>query len=245
MCGFELHLRYDEMPLPRRRDKVIMELAMEMITDKEMLKSIAGVRGFLNVKFLSDVVTADGKFLEHFACKKSCYLIRSKFAFPKECPSDSDWESWRCFWSSRTVGNFELPSPLRDWVISSHIIWEWYIHDNGTTMYRSRADERYDKYVKRNDRSHRLHLDSTVKERERCSPISVKMLSKNCIRYSSTAALVCDEKDACDTFWDVLKEGGGEWMWEFVDTKSKGEDMDHRTTVGTLSAEVHFGKRNC
>ena len=46
MCGFELHLRYDEIPLPRRNDKVIMELAMEMIADKEMLKTIARVRGF-------------------------------------------------------------------------------------------------------------------------------------------------------------------------------------------------------
>ena len=65
------------------------------------------------------------------------------------------------------MDNFELPSPLGAWVISSHRMWERHIHDNGTTMYRSRADGRYDKYVKRNDRGHRFHLDSTVKERER------------------------------------------------------------------------------
>ena len=27
-------------------------------------------------------------------------------------------------------------------------------------------------------------------------------------------------------FWDVLKDGGGDWMWEFVDDKYKGGDMD-------------------
>ena len=112
MCGFQLHLRYNEILLLRRNDKVIMEIAMEMIVDKEMLKSIARVRGFLNVMFLSDIATADGKFLEHFTSKRSDFLLRPKLAFPKECPTDSDWESWCIFWRSWTVDNFELPSPL-------------------------------------------------------------------------------------------------------------------------------------
>ena len=104
MCGFELHLRYDELPFPQRRDRLIMELAMEMIKDKERLEAIARVRGFLNAIFLSDIVTADGKFLEQFACNKSEHHVRSKFVFPKECPSDNDWDIWRNFWSSWTVG---------------------------------------------------------------------------------------------------------------------------------------------
>ena len=52
MSGFELHLRYDEMPIPRVRDRVVIELAIEMIKDKEMLKAIARVRDFLDVIFL-------------------------------------------------------------------------------------------------------------------------------------------------------------------------------------------------
>ena len=97
VCGFQLHLRYDEIPLPRSNDKVIMELAMEMNLDKEMLKSIARVRGFSNVIFLSNIVTADGKFVEEFARNKSDYVIRSHLAFPKEDPVDSDWESSHIF----------------------------------------------------------------------------------------------------------------------------------------------------
>ena len=59
------------------------------------------------------------------------------------------------------------------------------------------------KYVKRNDRGHKFHLHSTVMEKERCSPISVKMIGKNCVRYNSTAALVGEENDDYDTFWEV------------------------------------------
>ena len=29
-----------------------------------------------------------------------------------------------------------------------------------------------------------------------------------------------------ETFWEVLKDGGGDWMWEFVDGKYKGKDME-------------------
>ena len=112
MSGFELHLRYDEIPIPRKRDRVIMELAMELKNDKKLLKAIARVRGFLNGIFLSDIVTADGKFIEQFAQIKSEKLNRSKFIFPCECPSDNDWNVWTSFWKSWTRDNFELPSPL-------------------------------------------------------------------------------------------------------------------------------------
>ena len=51
VCGFELHLRHDELPFPRKNDRLVMELVMELIKDTEVLKSIARVRGFLNVIF--------------------------------------------------------------------------------------------------------------------------------------------------------------------------------------------------
>jgi len=87
-------------------------------------------------------------------------------------------------------------------------------------------DGRYDKYVKTNDRGHRFHLVTMVEDRGKCSPISVKMHNGNCVRYRSTAELMPEVESTFDTFWDVLKEGGGEWMWEFVEEKYKEDDMD-------------------
>ena len=73
---------------------------------------------------------------------------------------------------------------------------------------------------------HRWHLVLTVEEMGSCKPISVKMFNGNCVRYRSTADLVPEKENNYDTFWDMLEEGGGEWMWKFVDDKYKEEDMD-------------------
>jgi hypothetical protein len=68
VTGFQLHLKYDKLPTPRRGDVVIMELAMETGLEKEELMSMSRVKGKLGVIFLSDITTADGKYLEDFAC---------------------------------------------------------------------------------------------------------------------------------------------------------------------------------
>ena len=98
------------------------------------------------------------------------------------------------------VDTFELPSPLGAWVTSSHRIWEWRIHENGTMMYRSREDGSYDKYVKRGGRGCKFHRALTVNEMERYSPISVKIIDENFVRLNSTAALVSEEKMDYDSF---------------------------------------------
>ena len=107
---------------------------MEWTTNEESLKAIARVRGYLNAIFLSDVTTADGRSMEQFACKKGAWLARSKFVFPREQPSDDDWNLWTNFWKSWTRDNFELPSPLGAWVFPSHRIWEFYMHDSDKTI---------------------------------------------------------------------------------------------------------------
>ena len=68
VTGFQVHLKYNELPLPRRGDVVVMEYAtMSMGLDKEDLLSMTRVKGKLSVIFLSDMTTADGKHLEQFA----------------------------------------------------------------------------------------------------------------------------------------------------------------------------------
>ena len=207
MSSFEFHLKFDEIPLPRRRDRVIMELAMDVTKDKDLLGAIARVRGYLNVIFLSDIVTADGRHLEHFAQVKSEKLVRSKFIFPREHPSDKDWELWTTFWKSWTRDSYELPTPLGKWDAPTHRIWEFFMHDNGDVIYRRHVDGTYGKYVKSDDRGNRFYLMENVRDIENCSPVSVKMFNDNCVRYRSTASLAEEDEEHHDTFWDVLKEG--------------------------------------
>ena len=66
--GFQVHLKYDELPCPRRGDVVVMEFAMSIGLDKEDLMYMSRVKEKLGVIFLPEITTADGKHLETFAC---------------------------------------------------------------------------------------------------------------------------------------------------------------------------------
>ena len=91
--GFQLYLNQDKLPDPRQSDVVIMELAMETGLEKEDLMSMSRVKGKLGVIFLSDITTADGKYLEDVACNpQESSWSRAKFNFPREKPTEQDWE---------------------------------------------------------------------------------------------------------------------------------------------------------
>ena len=96
--------------------------------DKDQLKALARVRGSLNAMFLSDLVTADGKYLEQFAIDREVSWIgRSNYDFPIEQPSDKDWETWVSYLESMTVENFELSTPLGRWENPTHRLWGWLV----------------------------------------------------------------------------------------------------------------------
>ena len=63
VTGFQVHLKYDELPHPRRGGVGVMEFAMSMGLEKEDLMSMSRVKGRLGVIFLSDMTTADGRHL--------------------------------------------------------------------------------------------------------------------------------------------------------------------------------------
>ena len=62
--------------------------------------------------FLSDLVTADGRKLEHYVFDLGGTTFDSKYHFPKEKPTQKDWEYWKAFWNSYTDGGGVIPSPL-------------------------------------------------------------------------------------------------------------------------------------
>ena len=114
VTGFQVHLKCDELPHPRQGDVEVMEYAMSMGLDKEdHLLSISRVKGKLGVIFLSDMVTADGKHLETFASDPGDLEVpQSRFNFPREVPTDHDWEVWKSFWRQHKVENFQLHASL-------------------------------------------------------------------------------------------------------------------------------------
>ena len=82
-------------------------------TTKEDLLSISRVRGLLCSMFVSDIVTADGKYHKEFSTSRTHNREHAPaYNFPKEAQMQEDWKTWRRFWKQHTVGNFELSTPL-------------------------------------------------------------------------------------------------------------------------------------
>jgi hypothetical protein len=73
--------------MPQRRNFLIMDYAMNICASKEDLWSMSRVRGLLCAICVSDIVTADGKYLEESAIVRTLNREHAfKYTFPKEAP---------------------------------------------------------------------------------------------------------------------------------------------------------------
>ena len=122
----ELHMKHPTIPPPRVRDQVIMEIVLEIIYSTAEIQSINRCRGMLQCIFLSDVVTADGRYLESFVFDPGSFRSWSKYRFPQECPSQQYWEKWFKFCHSYTLMVDKLDISLGTWINPTHRKWLWY-----------------------------------------------------------------------------------------------------------------------
>ncbi len=122
----QLHMKFPTIPTPRERDQVIMEIVLDRVSSPAEIKSINRCQGMLQCIFLSDVVTADGRYLKSFVFDPGPFKRRSNYRFPQECPSQKDWETWFEFWHSYVLTGDKLEVPLGVWINPTHRKWLWY-----------------------------------------------------------------------------------------------------------------------
>jgi hypothetical protein len=122
----QLHMKYPTIPTPREWDQVIMEIVLDRVSSMAEMQSINWCQGMLQCIFLSDVVTADGRYLESFVFDPGPFKRRSNYCFPRECPSQKDWETWFEFWHSYVLMGDKLEVPLGNWINATHRKWLWY-----------------------------------------------------------------------------------------------------------------------
>ena len=77
--------------------------------------------------FLSDMVTADGHNIEdRFLSALRNPDLHSPYNFPTEHPSADYWATWRTFWKNYCGPSLSVPTPLGQWVCTTHRRWKWY-----------------------------------------------------------------------------------------------------------------------
>jgi hypothetical protein len=119
-----LHMAYPNIASPRERDQVIMEIFLSANLGPESIRSLGQCRVSLESIFLSDLTTADGKYLEDFVFIPSGREKASTFKFPRKQPTQSNWNLWFDFWHSFTTTRDKLKVPLGNWISPTHHIWK-------------------------------------------------------------------------------------------------------------------------
>ncbi len=96
------------------------------ISSAAPIKSLSRCRGMLQCIFLSDLVTADGRYLESFVFDPGPFKRWSNFCFPREGPTKGDWDTWFNFWHNYATTGGKLKVPLGRWTHPTHRKWLWY-----------------------------------------------------------------------------------------------------------------------
>jgi hypothetical protein len=76
--------------------------------------------------FLSDISSADARYLKHFVFDPGITTVGSTFLFPREKPTRNNWDHWINFWHTYTTTGGKLKVPLGKWSNTTHQMWQWY-----------------------------------------------------------------------------------------------------------------------
>jgi hypothetical protein len=83
-------MKYPMLPFPCKRDQVIMEIILNSVSSMAEIQSLNRCQGMLQCIFLSDLVTADERYLESFVFNPGPIKRCSNYRFPRECPTKRD-----------------------------------------------------------------------------------------------------------------------------------------------------------
>ena len=147
--NIHLHMECATIPSPRERDQVVMELILGKVHDKKTIGSLRRCRGSLDIIFLSDMMTVNGRYLEHFVFDPGSKVARSKYKLPQESPAKKDWDAWFNFWHDYTATRDKLHTPLGAWITPTHRRWIWYYKSSTDDLHRLEKGKVY----------HYLHTD--------------------------------------------------------------------------------------
>ena len=129
-------MSYPSIAPPRERDLVLMEVFQSLDLGQETILSLNRCRVSLEAIFLSDLATADGRYLEDAVFNPGGSGRSSSYRFPREVPTRDDWDRWFNFWHSFTSTGNKLNVPLGNWINPTHRIWKWYYREETDDLFR-------------------------------------------------------------------------------------------------------------
>ena len=219
-----ISLKYKRQRRPRQNDRTIMETLMEQNIPTSAMISMNRCRIYLKVLFMSELCTADGKYIDKCFLGRSPSPVDSGLEYPPEEPTRHDWQTWRSTWYQVTSQSGKLRSPLGDWINKPLSSWRWVLLSDNNQVANIGKD--YTHIFKCNTRSTTRSGDKyeyaySTKRAIRGTPISIipkvdSTESQIVTIHSRSNNEIPETINDAEAFWHTLREGGGEWMWESI-----------------------------
>jgi hypothetical protein len=222
-----------------------MEIIFSHSLDPPDIARLNRCRVYLQVLFLSNITTADGKYLEHFIFDPGGATKRSRYTFPREKPSKQDWDRWINFWHEHTTTGGKLKSPLGGWINPTHRIWHWYYNTEREELYHINGSTI--KYFKRatgwqcTRSTTTFELKCTKPSAQTCPmgvPTSVINISDYRVNKLQEGPPPLTAKKDPTSFWTFIAAWRGNRMWRDIVNSNKSKDdmqwVAEGMTAGTL-----------
>lgn len=229
----DLEIDYPSLPLPRERDKCIMEELVMRGYRGKTLAMLNRARKRQEAVFMSCISTASGTRLDetymhdwHDSPEYGYGKHRSRFEFGLELPTQDDWDCWRQTLRSVTH-NGNHPTSLGSWVSPSPRIWRTFMVDSDNYIEVETADG-IDIYPQQETRARRFRFGRRATYASpRGYPVTVEHPpnEEEVLRVQSHSGLLVEpqQAEAAASFIDHLEGLGGAWMW---DNLVLAEDLD-------------------
>jgi len=222
----DIYMKYDDIPMPREKDQLIMDIITATISSKAAVQSLNRCRIYLGALFLSDLATADGKFLEQFAFESTLNGAKSKYKFPRENPTILDWTRWRKFWTAYGTSGTRLKEELGKWKNPTHRTWRWFYNNKTKDLQRLEKNKLHH-YVERKGRT-RQSVEYDVEWTEDYvgqllgipTSVTTTVSEATVTKLNEGPKLAKGPSQPAD-FWEFLYAWGGRWMWEGMDNNKK------------------------
>jgi len=216
-------MKYHSLPFPQERDQVIEEIILDGALSIAEIKSLNRCRGMLQCIFLSDLVTADGRYLESFIFDPGPFKRQSNYCFPREGPIKGDWDMWFNFWHNYATTGGKLKVPLGRWTHPTHRKWLWY-SSSIDNLHRVKERIVYH-YLPAQSKHHtRSGLAYTLAWKEKLGvnsvitePVSVQGSDDTHVYKLNIGPTLARGPQQTSDFWEYIRNWGVEWMWEGIE----------------------------
>jgi hypothetical protein len=218
--GFKIYLDYPTIPHPREGDMLIADIIYDSSETDQVKRILHRCRIHKGMLFLSDIAAANGRHLDRsFLNRDDTPSHVSRYTFPREEPTDSDWSVWKEFWYSYLTTQLVLPRPLGRWLYPTHRQWKWFFND-GEILYRT--DGGVVHYGRREGRTRtrgeQIYVIVRFVEGEQISglPCTVVELGSDTVLLQNSGPEMAADSSSTGTFWEYLRSWGGDWMWDGI-----------------------------